>query len=198
MATLLGCLPNTIVLLSVSFENVPFISEEHRAAFKALSSGVFSVVLHFGYAEPLVAEKLSVHKALARLAREHCEDHPGLLSLTTLDQESAASRQAIRLDGMLPDGPNDAKTLQLQDEASAAELGAVGGGSADAGATDLRGSTFVVSKVHYACLPDARHGAWNRFRAALYRAIEANARQPIRFLGLEGEEAIEVSVVRFL
>uniref|UniRef100_A0A7S2PGD0 Potassium transporter n=1 Tax=Zooxanthella nutricula TaxID=1333877 RepID=A0A7S2PGD0_9DINO len=181
LASLLGSLPQTIVLLSVSFEAVPFISDEHRAAFTALSSGVYSVVLYFGYAEPLVAGTRAVHKALARLAREHCDEHPGLRSLTTLDGENEASPMASREAG-----------------ASAAELGAGGRGAAASGTTDLQGSTFVVSKVHYACFPDAKHGWWNRVRVAVYRFLVTNARSSIRFLGLEGEETVEISVVRFV
>lgn len=175
LAGSLGCLPKTIVLLSVRFEQVPFVSEEHRATFKVRGSGVFSAVLRFGYAEPLTAERFAVHTALSRIACEHAVDHPELLPLAALSvEEKIAFEQNgdIEIEG---DRPSSA--------------------SSASGATP---PTFVLHKLHYATRSDAGHSCWDRFRIALYSFVVLNARKPISVFGLEDDTTMEISVVRFL
>ncbi|CAE8586987.1 unnamed protein product, partial [Polarella glacialis] len=59
LAVSLGCLPKIIVLLSVRFEQVPFVVESERVFFEEIDSalGLYRVVMHFGYAEPATAER---------------------------------------------------------------------------------------------------------------------------------------------
>jgi KUP system potassium uptake protein len=54
----MGWLPEAIVLLSVKFEDTPFVDEAERSSFVAHGEGVFVVVLRFGYAEPLTAARI--------------------------------------------------------------------------------------------------------------------------------------------
>lgn len=177
LATLLGCLPKTIVLLSIRFESVPFIPEERRATLVVRSSGVFTVTLHFGYAEPLVAAKCQVHSALAGLAREQGKLFPDLAPLAELDRflERKITGESLALEGS-PAGVPVAK----------------------AGDSAKRSPTFVVSKVHYARQEGAKHRWWNRLRIACYSLIQQNARKSIDLLGLQGDDTIEVSTVRYM
>jgi len=61
-----------------------------------------------------------------------------------------------------------------------------------------RSPTFVVSKVHYARHEGAKQRWWNRIRSACYAFIQLNARKSIDLLGLQGDDTIEVSVVRYV
>eukprot|EP00931_Biecheleriopsis_adriatica_P054744 TRINITY_DN3224_c0_g1_i1.p1 TRINITY_DN3224_c0_g1~~TRINITY_DN3224_c0_g1_i1.p1 ORF type:complete len:771 (+),score=117.82 TRINITY_DN3224_c0_g1_i1:81-2393(+) len=81
LASLLGYLPKVIVLLSVNFESVPFVSEGHRSTFKALGGGIFSIILHFGYAEPLTFEQFSIRRTLARVLKNESARHSSLRML---------------------------------------------------------------------------------------------------------------------
>merc|ERR1719387_2585885 len=82
VANYLKGVPNTIVLLSLHFDKQrPFVPDDGRATFTVLDAGVFSVVLHFGYSEPLTKERFSIRGALANLAVEKCVQYPALASL---------------------------------------------------------------------------------------------------------------------
>eukprot|EP00972_Heterocapsa_arctica_P021443 3156111-Heterocapsa_arctica.AAC.1 len=70
VATTLGCLPQAMFLLSIEFEDVPFVTEAGRSTLTSLGDGLFSILLHFGYAEPLTAARFGVHAAIARAARD--------------------------------------------------------------------------------------------------------------------------------
>jgi KUP system potassium uptake protein len=186
LATRLGCLPRTIVLLSVRLEHVPFVSEEHRASLKVRGEGIFSVVLRFGYAEPLTAERFAIHRVLAGLARGSAKAHPELVPLAALDrQEDEREKETCG-----------------QEERSIEETFAAEEGRSVAAAASMpqgqHGPIFVLNKVHYESMPDVGHGLWDRFRIALYSFVVLNARKPIRFFGLEGGNTMEISGVRFL
>ncbi|KAJ1620071.1 potassium transporter-domain-containing protein, partial [Pavlovales sp. CCMP2436] len=61
LARTLGCLPSTIVLLTVKFEgSVPFVCASERVSFSLLSeqAGLFQIIVHLGYAETLNAARL--------------------------------------------------------------------------------------------------------------------------------------------
>ncbi|KAJ1623272.1 potassium transporter, partial [Pavlovales sp. CCMP2436] len=73
LARTLGCLPSTIVLLTVKFEgSVPFVGASERVSFSLLSeqAGLFQIIVHLGYAETLNAARL-VPQALAKVARDN-------------------------------------------------------------------------------------------------------------------------------
>lgn len=81
---------------------------------------------------------------------------------------------------------------------SAMEAGHAEGSAQPVAMLPQRLPTFVVSKVHYAQLEGARHHCWNRLRIAFFAFIQLNARKSMDLLGLQGDDTIEVSVVRFL
>jgi len=187
LATSLGCLPRTIVLLSFRFEDVPFVCKERRASFESHGEGVFSVVLHFGYAEPLTPERLAVHKELATLGREHADMHPSLLPLTMLDLRSSNPPLVAK-----PDEPHiDSQDVREDLEEGQHQM-------IEQQERQPIGPSFVLHRVHYAMQPDVQHCLWDRLRIALYQFIVLNARKPIRFFGLQGGDTMEISVVRFL
>jgi len=187
VATTLGCLPRTIVLLSVRVEPVPFVSEEDRATFKARGEGVFSAILHFGYAEPLTAERFAIYKALARMARSHAAAHPGLAPLAALGACEEPCNEQL-------------ENAACDDAAAVVEEGrmATTRQQPQQQPPHGHGPTFVLHNLHYATRQDAGHGCWDHFRIALYSFLVLNARKPIRFFGLEGGSTMEISVVRFL
>jgi len=184
LAELVGSLPKTLVLLSFRFEDVPFVSDDRRSSFAALGEGLFCITLHFGYAEPLTAERLAVHTGLARVAQKHSIQHPELIPLVDLDRMGNCM---LDEEGLPAEVSND---LESQTEACSARRHEF----------DFRshGPAFVLHKLDYALQPGADHGVFDRLRIGLYSFIVLNARKPIRFFGLERANTLELSVVRFL
>lgn len=79
-----GALPSAVVLLHVIFEDlIPCVLDDHRSSFEVLDSeqGVFSVILRFGYAEPLTDDRFQIRSTLRRLAAQHVAGHPELTPL---------------------------------------------------------------------------------------------------------------------
>jgi KUP system potassium uptake protein len=184
LAELVGSLPKTLVLLSVRFEDVPFVSEEQRASFVALGAGLFSVTLHFGYAEPLTPERLAVHKALAQAAENHAIEHPELAPLIHLDRLGNCMLNDDVLTGVSEDLESHVvEGHRLREHEYTFRN---------------RGPAFVLHKLSYAVQPGPCHGFLDRLRIALYSFIVLNARQPISFFGLQCANTLELSVVRFL
>lgn len=174
LALTLGCLPATIVLLTVCFEaSVPFVIAEERCAFEPIDAalGVYRIVLHLGYAEALTAQLLP--RALARAAAEHAADFPALAPLAALSPVAGAGGDG---DALLDDDDDD-------------ELG----GAAASSATNV---TFILSRQTYANV--GGHSRFTRLRIRLYQLLVTNARKPTRFFGLPADRTIEISTVRFL
>jgi KUP system potassium uptake protein len=176
LASLLGYLPKVVVLLSVKFESIPFVSEDHRSSFKTLGDDIYSVVVHFGYAEPLTVEQFSIRSALARVVKDQCGRHPSLRMLVAQAAVSSDANEAAS-GGVTSMEEGHGPFQQIQQG---------------------HGPTFVLHKLHYATQADAKHGLWDCLRIKLYSFIVLNARQSISFFGLEGRDTMEISVVRFL
>lgn len=183
----MGWLPEAIVLLSVKFEDTPFVDEAERSAFVAHGEGVFAVVLRFGYAEPLTAARIGVHAALTRVAREQLEDHPVLAPLLSSAQlglgadmpcpeERAASSASARNRADPELGGEEWQRHQQRQQHGSA--------------------TIVLGRLHYAPRPE--HGAFVKLRIRLYSFFVMNARKAITFFGLETCNTMEISVVRFM
>lgn len=99
LAKTLRCLPRTIILLTVSFEHVPFVDHHGRAHFQAIDSevGLYSVNIHFGYAEPLTEVRSAVRHALRVIADEHGAEYPALSPLSRRTNRSLAAPQQTPL-----------------------------------------------------------------------------------------------------
>jgi KUP system potassium uptake protein len=83
-----GCVPRTLVLLTIAFdETTPFVEKGDRATFDPIdvALGVYRIVLHFGYAEPLTAVQNMRH-ALGKVARMHVREYPSLRPLAILSK----------------------------------------------------------------------------------------------------------------
>jgi KUP system potassium uptake protein len=183
----MGWLPEAIVLLSVKFEDTPFVEEAERSAFVAHGEGVFVVVLRFGYAEPLTAARIGVHAAMARVAREQLEDHPALAPLLSLAQPG--------LGADAPPSPERAAGSASARHRADPELG--GEAWQQHRQRQQHGSaTIVLGKLHYAPRPE--HGGLVKLRIRLYSFFVLNARKAITFFGLEECNTMEISVVRFM
>lgn len=187
LAELLGCLPAVIVLLSIKFEKLPFVPDEKRANFKACGAGVFSVVLSFGYAEPLTVERVAVGKALSRVLLAHSNEHPGL--------------KMLRFDAVL--GTDSSATHcagDAGDRLAEAEQGEAGDAQLTVQDEQERRSfpTFVLHNLRYTLMPDGDHRLFDRLRISLYSFMVLNARKPISYFGLQDYKTMEISVVRFL
>jgi len=201
LASLLGYLPKAIVLLSVRFDELPFVPEGRRATFEALGAGVYSVVLHFGYAEPLTKEQFSIQKAVAAVVQEQCEAHPELRMFGAVVPADAAAPNEGHSIGGSSSSDHAAEDQLFAEAVEVLEAG----GAADWQQQEAQHSnegqhrtTFVLHKLHYVLQPDGGHGYLDRVRVALYRFIVVNARNSISFFGLEGPGTMEISVVRFL
>ncbi|CAK0840467.1 unnamed protein product [Prorocentrum cordatum] len=180
----MGWLPEAIVLLSVKFEDIPFVVEAERSSFVAHGEGVFVIVLHFGYAEPLTAARIGVPTAMARVAREHLEGHPMLAPLLGFAQP-----------GLGVDAPCHQRrgaSMESAQNSADPELG----GQVWQQWQLRRSATIVLCKLHYA--PRAEHGALVRLRIQLYSFFVLNARKAITFFGLQGCNTMEISVVRLM
>lgn len=176
LAVTLGCLPGTIVLLTVRFESsVPFVAPEERCTFDPLepSVGLYRIVLHLGYAEALTAQLLPL--ALAKAASEHAADFPSLEPLIAL----AAECRAAEVNG--GDGDDDGLLEAGLDESTTSSTTNV---------------TFVLSRQHYANV--GGHTWFTRLRIRLYQLMVNNARKPTSFFGLPADRTIEISTMRFL
>lgn len=187
VARALNCLPATLVLLTVKFVSVPFVDPADRATFDPfdVEAGVYRVVLHFGYAEPLSALR-RVRSALAQVAALHVATYPALrdLALTVnvdLDADDVAA-------GMSP--------AQVRPE----EEGAAGKGPGQELGPRMEGEphhvTFFLNRFNY--VTRAGHSRFTKARIALYRRMVLNQREPMRFFGLPPTRTIEVSSVRYL
>eukprot|EP00930_Biecheleria_cincta_P029534 TRINITY_DN20535_c0_g1_i1.p1 TRINITY_DN20535_c0_g1~~TRINITY_DN20535_c0_g1_i1.p1 ORF type:complete len:786 (+),score=105.93 TRINITY_DN20535_c0_g1_i1:51-2408(+) len=187
LAELLGCLPAVIVLLSIKFENVPFVPDEKRATFKAYGTGVFSVVLSFGYAEPLTVERVAVGKALSRVFLAHSREYPGLKMLdfdAVLGTDSCVAHcgaDAVDRIAELEQGEAGDAQLTFQEEQVRRGL-----------------PTFVLHNLRYALKSGGGQRWFDRLRISLYSFMVLNARKPISYFGLEGHKTMEISVVRSL
>lgn len=173
LAKTLGCLPGTIILLSFRFETAsPYVEEQERVAFDVLDEdcGVYRLVISLGYAEPLTAERLAVRATLAHVAAECSARYPALTPLVPVPVRSDVDEESVAA----------ASSNGTGSEAEAAKSAA----------------TFVFSRLYYATKPNC--GAWTCFRVCLYSWLVLSARQPISFFGLEEENTLEVSTVRFM
>jgi len=225
LATTLGCLPEAVVLLSIKFEDVPFVAERDRTNFMAHGEGLFSVVLHFGYAEPISAARFGIHAQLARAAREKVAEYPVLAPLISVETNindqtldsvtgrifaerlrrrnntvttAAAAASVISESIVAPvsEPSNRTATASMQ-ESNETSMNADVEMGRDLLPMQLeRGATIVLNKLHYAALPE--HGALTRLRIHLYSLIILNARKAITFFGLEDGHTMEIAVVRFL
>ncbi|CAE7221979.1 kup [Symbiodinium sp. CCMP2592] len=67
IATKLGALPATIVLLHIEYSDEPFVLETERVVFSAedQSLGLWCATFRFGYAEPLTPARFDLHSKLA-------------------------------------------------------------------------------------------------------------------------------------
>jgi KUP system potassium uptake protein len=191
LAATLGCLPATIVLLTVRFEpSVPFVASEERCTFDPLdaSVGAYRLVLHVGYAEALTAAQL-LPVALARAAAEHVADFPDLEPLLGL---------APSLQHLLPRSLSASATAAIaeaDEELDDSRLLESGSGDPllQPSVTNV---TFILSRLTYSNI--GGHSWFTRLRIRLYQLMVSNARKPMRFFGLPADRTIEISSVRFL
>ena len=174
-----GCLPKTIVLLTVRFEAAtPFVSPAERAFFEAIDVklGVYRIVLYFGYAEPLTAS-LTMRDDLGKVAQKYIHEYPALrplLVLSTAFEKSLGTMESVGESGSQSQAP-PASVAERQYNASL---------------------TFVVNRLNYKTAPG--HSWFTKFRIGLYRIMVFNARKPIRFFGLPADCTVEVSSVKYL
>jgi len=182
----MGWLPEAIVLLSVKFEDTPFVDEAERSAFVAHGEGVFAIVLRFGYAEPLTAARIGVHAAMARVAREQLEDHPMLAPLLSFEPP-----------GLGADAPHSERAASPASAQSRVDLELGGESWQQRQQRQQCGrATVILGKLHYAPRPE--HGTLVKLRIILYSFFVLNARKAITFFGLEECNTMEISVVRFM
>jgi KUP system potassium uptake protein len=189
LAATLGCLPQTIVLLTVRFEaSVPFVAHEERCTFDPLDEavGAYRIVLHVGYAEGLTAAQL-LPIALARAAAEHVSDFPDLEPLLGLAPPGHAVRRPEPTASSVPTPADDAS----EHDDDLLESGSEGGMN-----TSTTNVTFVLSRLTYSNV--GGHSWFTRLRIRLYQLMVTNARKPMRFFGLPADRTIEISSVRFL
>eukprot|EP00928_Gymnodinium_smaydae_P019838 TRINITY_DN17638_c0_g6_i3.p1 TRINITY_DN17638_c0_g6~~TRINITY_DN17638_c0_g6_i3.p1 ORF type:complete len:484 (-),score=49.23 TRINITY_DN17638_c0_g6_i3:260-1711(-) len=181
LASSFNSLPRVVVLLCVQIEQVPFICDERRYEFEDLDSenGLYQVILHFGYAEPLTVGRLAIQARLHRIVTEHSHRHPDLQLLVS-HQRSLHFVEDL-------EAPMDAETPSVVDFPS------MNTAPAD---TDVRRITFVFNKLHYVPVPGS--GVLARMRVKLYNWLVLNSRKPISFFGLESCNAMEISSVRFM
>jgi K+ transporter len=192
LARTCGCLPRTIVLLTIAFnEHIPFMNrdESKDAQFEVvdLYLGVYRIVLTFGYAESLTQVQYIRH-ALGKVARMHCDEFPALQALALLTAKPVRdsspetlpiTSSAVDTEPLFavsrPSGDKKKPPSEMQYESSV---------------------TFVINRRHYVTRPG--HSIWSRFRVALYRLMVLNARKPTAFFGLPPDCTMEVSSIRFL
>uniref|UniRef100_A0A7S3WDQ2 Potassium transporter n=1 Tax=Strombidinopsis acuminata TaxID=141414 RepID=A0A7S3WDQ2_9SPIT len=196
----MGWLPEAVVLLSLKFEDTPFVYEAGRCTFVAQGEGVFNIVLHFGYAEPVTATRMGIHAALVSVALEKVEEYPMLAPLAEFEE---VNQSALSAD------PVADRVRRRSSSQTVASAGATSPGAAAQvqARSDVeqghelmqqrrRGATIVLNSLHYAPRPE--HGALKRLRIRFYSFIRLNARKAISFFGLEDSYTMEISVVRFL
>jgi KUP system potassium uptake protein len=90
LALTFGCLPRTIILLTIRFEeHMPFVKKEDRGVFEPIdvATGVYRIILTFGYAEPLTAVQ-HMRDGLAKVARMHVREYPALRPLVVVSSSS--------------------------------------------------------------------------------------------------------------
>lgn len=215
LAVTLGCLPETIVLLTVRFEaSVPFVKPAERCTFDPLdaAAGLYRVVLHFGYGEALSGAQL-LPRALAKAAAEHALDFPALEPLIELGGGGGARARAgsARALGGANAGAHDAGAHNAharqaedtedaeddEDEAEEARVDALLASDVETPpSTPTANVTFILSRSTYANV--GGHSQFTRLRIRLYQLLVINARKPTRFFGLPPNRTVEVSTVRFL
>jgi KUP system potassium uptake protein len=188
-------LPSVIVLLSVSTEAVPFIAEGDRSELKVLDAdcGLYGIILRFGYAEPLTAERFALQQRLQSIVAENIETHPVLALWGDVRCKDGGIEQGTEQVDLSQDVPNDGEDI---------EMGAVVMDTAE-GRTERHvlyenqpGVTFIFNRLHYVPMPE--QGLLKVARLRLYSWLVLNARKPIPFFGLEACNTMEISSVRFM
>ncbi|KAJ1623302.1 potassium transporter-domain-containing protein [Pavlovales sp. CCMP2436] len=185
LAVTLGCLPGTIVLLTVKFESsIPFVLPEERTTFDPLDAavGAYRIVLHVGYAEACSLARV-VPLALARAAAEHAADFPALLPLLELSPRSDKGSGPLGLAGEEEKEEEDSEDMLDSDGEKEAQ-------------ESTGNVSFVLSRLTYSDV--GGHSWFTRLRIKLYQLMVTNARKPMRFFGLPADRTIEINTVRFL
>jgi KUP system potassium uptake protein len=188
LALTFGCLPRTIILLTIRFEELtPFVKKEDRGVFEPIdvATGVYRIVLSFGYAEPLTAVQ-HMRDGLAKVARMYVREYPVLRPLVVVacsgltwgsDSSSDISpgRSLRHMAALEKSNPEPGDEDELQYDSSV---------------------TFIINRLNYVTTPG--HSWHARWRIRLYRFMVHNARKPIRFFGLPPDCTVEVSSVCFI
>lgn len=204
LASALGCLPATIVLLTVKYEALPFVHAAERVTFEPLdsSAGVFRVIVHLGYAEATAVARL-LPRALAEAAASHAHEHPALRPLLHLRTPDGKFAATLDDDGSIP-ATLGAPAVEAQLGDKSLLPGSPGTPTAILRARALAapapGSeprvTFVLNRLSIA--DRGGHSSFTLLRIWLYRLLVTNARDARGVLGLPASSTIEVCSVRLL
>lgn len=218
LALALGCLPATIVLLTLRYEaSLPFVLQSERISFEALDAayGLFRIVVHLGYAEATMADNI-LPRALAQAAKVHSAEYAALRPLLLLKAPvpvGKGARAAAPPLGELDTGPQQptaslgrffrggGRSQDAEDELSAIEsamspsrLLALALASSAAGGEPR--VTFVLNRLSY--VDRGGHSLFTQMRIRLYSLIVVNARNARGVFGLPVDSTLEVSSVRLL
>lgn len=189
----LGCLPATIILLTVHFESVlPFVSEEDRYSLDARHGGcgVHQIACHVGYAEVCAAASI-IQGILMKAAHDHSISFPALkpmLSLATSVVNAQTAQAGIRPSA-------HAKILEAGLRKQAADMLELEAATGASEASEVA-VTFVLNRLTY--LPHENASPTFRLRLRFYSLMLSNARSARSILGLPATETLEVASVRLL
>jgi len=178
-----GNLAETVVLLHVRFHDSAFVSEEARGSCEVLDSelGLFSMVLHFGYAEQFKDDgSFDVPKALAQLAGHHARNYPALSRLATLLPRLPSAPDTLsQLAMLLPRLPSDPDVV----------------GNSSSSNNDC--VTYVFNKTNVDAADSEREGDLECY-ICLYNLLARFACSPVDFFGLQECNVLEVPVRRLV
>lgn len=173
-------LPRTIVLLHVKFVDAPFVDDGGRYVFEALDVdlGVYSIVLKFGYAEPLTATRFDVHATVGRIAKANADVYPALACMVPQqDLVRSFTYEGNLTSAVLEqDGDQDDQSEDIEEP----------------GLFVPRPTYFVTRRLF---VPSSTRACLSRLRVRLFSSIVKYGCTSFSFLGLEGQAAVELARV---
>mmetsp|Transcript_47987 Transcript_47987/g.102762 ORF Transcript_47987/g.102762 Transcript_47987/m.102762 type:complete len:830 (+) Transcript_47987:62-2551(+) len=205
LASLLGYVPRVVILLAIHYEeDRPFVTEALRASLESHGAGIYSVVMRFGYAEPVTAEQARIRKVLAEISHRVSDKYPDLNLLSNIADAGAIDNSLLHMSS----SDSSSSSASSSDIASDSDLEMSNANNypnysqysngQSINAHEGPSAAFVLHKVQYAKRPGVKHGCFAQLQLDLYSFMVLNARKAITFFGLEGDDTLEISVVRFL